>query len=87
MSDDEWGRIEMADIRCGEFFWECETGRNKQFEAMADAVTQDGYVTLQACSVATGEPQAFMMCLGAEWSAYVPRLYRQPQYRTRYETP
>lgn len=70
--------INMADIRCGDLFWECEDGQQEQFEAMADACVQGDVVTLQAREVATGQPQAFMMRLSAP--AYAPRLYSAPQY-------
>lgn len=75
----EWEQLKMAAIKCGDVFWECEDGKNAQFEAMADAQTNGDVVTLQAREIATGQPQAFMMRLSA--SAYAPRLYREPQYR------
>lgn len=77
MSDD-WDQLPMSDIKCGDFFWECESGKNAQFEAMADAQTNGDVVTLQARDVVTEQPQAFMMRLSAP--QYAPRLYRQAQY-------
>lgn len=76
----EWEQLKMADIRCGDLFWECE-GPNEQaeFEAMADAYVNGDVVTLQGREMATGQPQAFMMRLSAP--QYGPRLYRQPQYK------
>lgn len=71
--------INMADIRCGDRFWECEGGHNCELEAMADASVNGDIVTVQARVVATNEPQALAMRLSAP--AYAPRLYRTPQYR------
>ena len=75
----EWEQMRMADIKCGDLFWECEEGQQAQFEAMADAYINGDVVTLQGREIATGQPQAFMMRLSAP--AYAPRLYRGPQYR------
>jgi hypothetical protein len=58
-------RINMADIKCGDVFWECEDGQNCQV------------VTLQGREIATNQPLALMMRLSAP--AYAPRLYRTPQ--------
>lgn len=71
-------KLAMADIKCGDLFWECESGDNDQFEAMTDAVVTGDVVTLQAREIATGLPQAFMMRLSAP--QYGPRLYSEPQY-------
>ena len=77
--DDAWGRLEMATIRCGDLFWECESPYEQaQFEAMADAVVNGDVVTLQGREITTGQPQAFMMRLSAP--SYAPRLYREAQY-------
>lgn len=76
MSDDY--RIDIATIRCGDFFWECEAGENCQLEAMADAVVHDGVVTVQTRVVSTNEPLALMQRIGFE--SYGPRLYRMPEY-------
>lgn len=73
--------INMADIRCGDHFWECEGGQNCELEAMADAHVCGDVVTLQARVVATNEPLALAMRLSAP--AYAPRLYRVPQYANR----
>ncbi len=71
--------INMADIKCGDIFWECESPYEQaQFEAMADAVVNGDVVTLQGREITTNQPQAFMMRLSAP--AYGPRLYRTPQY-------
>lgn len=70
----------MADIKCGDLFWECEDGQNCQMEAMADAYTNGDVVTLQARVVATNQPQALMMRLSVP--QYAPKLYRSPQYRS-----
>lgn len=75
----DWEPLTMAAIRCGDRFWECEDGKQAQFEAMADAQTNGDVVTLQARDIATGQPQAFLMRLSA--AQYAPRLYRAPQYR------
>lgn len=74
-----WEQLKMADIRCGDLFWECEEGKQAQFEAMADARVDGDVVTLQGREISTGQPQAFMMRLSAP--AYAPRLYRNPQYQ------
>lgn len=71
--------INMADIRCGDRFWECEAGQNCELEAMADAHVNGDTVTLQARVVATNEPLVLAMRLSAP--SYAPRLYRAPQYR------
>ena len=72
-------RLNMADIKCGDLFWECESPwQQAQFEAMANAVVNGDVVTLQGRDIATGEPQAFMMRLSAP--QYGPSLYSVPQY-------
>jgi hypothetical protein len=75
----EWEQLKMADIKCGDLFWECEEGNQARFEAMADAQTNGDVVTLQGRDIATGQPQAFMMRRSAP--QYGPRLYARPQYR------
>lgn len=71
-------RINIAAIRRGDLFWECDRLQgNVQFEAMADAVTYEGRVTLQARNVQTGEPQAFLETIG---SPYGLSLYSEPAY-------
>lgn len=71
-------RIKMSDIKCGDIFWECEDGKNAEFEAMADARVEGDTVTLQGREIATGLPQAFMMRLSM--GQYGPKLYNSPQY-------
>lgn len=79
---DPWAQLAMADIRCGDVFWECEGPHEQaQFEAMADAQTNGDVVTIQGREITTNLPQAFMMRLSAP--QYGPRLYREPQYALR----
>lgn len=70
--------IKLADIRCGDVFWECERGWDIKLEAMADAHTNGDMVTCQARKVATNEPIALMERVSAP--GYALRLYRTPQY-------
>jgi hypothetical protein len=81
MSTDPWGKLTMADIKCGDLFWECESGKQAQFEAMADACVVDDTVILQGREIETNMPQSFMMRLSAP--QYAPRLYREAQYTKR----
>lgn len=71
-------RINLADVKCGDIFWECERGWDVKLEAMADAHTNGDVVTCQARNVTTNEPVPLMERLSAP--AYAPRLYRTPQY-------
>lgn len=78
MNNEPWEQLKMADIKCGDLFWECESGQQAQFEAMADACVDGDMVILQGRDIETNLPQSFMMRLDAP--QYAPRLYSAPQY-------
>ncbi len=57
-------RVKLADLRCGDRFFEGST----EYEAMADAGHDDTWVWLQARNVETGMPEAITMNKAQPWT-------------------
>lgn len=54
--DDMIDNINMADIRCGDRFWECEGGHNCELEALADSLPRA--IALAALKAREEKPDA-----------------------------
>ena len=71
-------RINLAEVKKGDRFWEYGPSGNFEFEAMADASVTDTYVQVQGRAIADGAPQAFGYHTDAPW--FGPDLYASPAY-------
>jgi len=71
--------LEIANIKKGETFYECERGFNYQLEALEDAKKlRDGWY----CRVQNTKNEVVELFVSADTHHHGPNLFRAPQYLT-----
>jgi hypothetical protein len=74
----EYLSLNIADIKRGDLFWECEGGRDALFIATSDARREKNGIGVNGREIPDGNPQHFFE--HDRGGAYGPRLYNLPQY-------
>jgi hypothetical protein len=70
--------LDIASIRRGDLFWECEGGQDALFIATSDARRDRNGIVVEGRGIPDGKPCRFFEA--DRGGAYGPRLYRQPEY-------